>query len=71
MRIGILAEQLGTTAPAIRFYERRGLLPAPGRSENRYREYSEAGGQCGWCGPVITSSAEATWRSWSSFSRPV
>lgn len=42
MRIGILAEQLGTTAHAIRFYERRGLLPAPGRSENRYREYSEA-----------------------------
>lgn len=42
MRIGALAEQLGTTPHAIRFYERRGLLPAPARSENRYREYSEA-----------------------------
>ena len=42
MRIGTLAEQLGTTPHAIRFYERRGLLPAPARSDNRYREYSEA-----------------------------
>ena len=42
MRIGALAEQLGTTPHAIRFYERRGLLPAPARSNNRYREYSEA-----------------------------
>ena len=42
MRIGTLAEQLGTTAHAIRFYERRGLLPAPGRTTNGYREYSEA-----------------------------
>ncbi len=42
MRIGTLAEQLGTTPHAIRFYERRGLLPAPARSDNRYREYGEA-----------------------------
>lgn len=42
MRIGTLASQLGTTTHAIRFYERRGLLPAPGRSGNGYREYSEA-----------------------------
>lgn len=42
MRIGTLASQLGTTPHAIRFYERRGLLPAPGRSGNGYREYSEA-----------------------------
>ena len=42
MRIGALAEQLGTTPHAIRFYERRGLLPAPARSDNRYREYGEA-----------------------------
>lgn len=41
MRIGALAEQLGTTPHAIRFYERSGLLPAPARSDNRYREYSE------------------------------
>ena len=42
MRIGTLAERLGTTPHAIRFYERRGLLPAPVRSTNRYREYDEA-----------------------------
>lgn len=42
MRIGTLAERLGTTPHAIRFYERRGLLPAPGRRPNRYREYDEA-----------------------------
>lgn len=42
MRIGILAEQLGTTPYAIRFYERRGLLPAPPRGDNQYREYGEA-----------------------------
>lgn len=41
MRIGALAEQLGTTPHAIRFYERRGLLPTPARSENQYREYSQ------------------------------
>lgn len=42
MRIGTLAERLGTTPHAIRFYERRGWLPAPGRSTNRYRDYDEA-----------------------------
>ena len=42
MRIGTLAKQIGTTPHAIRFYERRGLLPAPARSDNQYREYSEA-----------------------------
>lgn len=42
MRIGTLAQRLGTTADAIRFYEREGLIPAPARGENRYRQYSEA-----------------------------
>jgi DNA-binding transcriptional MerR regulator len=42
MHIGTLAEQLGTTTYAIRFYERRGLLPAPPRGDNHYREYGEA-----------------------------
>ena len=41
MRIGTLAARLGTTPHAIRFYERRGLLPHPGRGANRYREYDE------------------------------
>jgi DNA-binding transcriptional MerR regulator len=42
MRIGTLARQLGTTRHAIRFYERRGLLPAPERSANGYRDYGHA-----------------------------
>ena len=42
MRIGTLAQRLGVTPHAIRFYERRGLLPAPERARNRYRDYSEA-----------------------------
>ena len=42
MRIGELAERLGTTPHAIRFYERSGLVPAPPRSRNGYREYAEA-----------------------------
>jgi DNA-binding transcriptional MerR regulator len=42
MRIGTLAQRLGITPHAIRFYERRELLPAPERGSNRYREYSVA-----------------------------
>ena len=45
MRIGYLAEQLGITPHAIRYYERRGLLPAPERGSNRYREYTEGDAQ--------------------------
>ncbi|CAN5475672.1 Cd(II)/Pb(II)-responsive transcriptional regulator [soil metagenome] len=42
MRIGTLAYRLGTTPDAVRFYERHGLLPAPERTENGYRDYSDA-----------------------------
>ena len=42
MRISTLAGRLGTTAHSIRFYEREGLLPAPDRTENGYREYTDA-----------------------------
>lgn len=42
MRIKAIADRLGVTPHAIRFDERRGLLPAPRRGTNRYREYSEA-----------------------------
>lgn len=41
MRIGQLAERVGTTPHSVRFYERQGLLPRAGRGENGYREYSE------------------------------
>jgi DNA-binding transcriptional MerR regulator len=39
MRIGDLATLVGTTAQAVRFYEGRGLLPAPRRSASGYRDY--------------------------------
>lgn len=42
MRIGNLAERLGTTPDTIRFYERRGFLPGPARADNGYREYTDA-----------------------------
>ncbi len=42
MNIAALARQLGMTTHTIRFYERRGLLPAPARKDNGYRDYSEA-----------------------------
>ena len=41
MRIGELAEQCGLASRTIRFYERRGLLPAPLRSDNGYRVYTD------------------------------
>lgn len=41
MRIGELADRLGTTAHTIRWYERRGLLPVIGRTDNGYRSYSD------------------------------
>ena len=39
MRIGELARRVGVSADTLRFYERSGWLPDPGRSENAYREY--------------------------------
>lgn len=42
MQIGELARRTGTTTKAVRFYESRGLLPAPGRAANGYREYAPA-----------------------------
>ena len=39
MRIGELAERSGVGSSRIRFYEKRGLLPAAARRENGYRDY--------------------------------
>jgi MerR family copper efflux transcriptional regulator len=41
MRIGQLADQVGTTAKTIRFYERTGLLPDPQRAPSGYRAYDD------------------------------
>ncbi|ROT33447.1 MerR family transcriptional regulator [Micromonospora sp. HM5-17] len=39
MRIGQVAEATGVTVEALRFYERRGLLPTPARTSGGYRDY--------------------------------
>ena len=39
MKIGELAEQVGMSVPAVRFYERSGLLPKPSRTGSGYRVY--------------------------------
>jgi DNA-binding transcriptional MerR regulator len=39
MKVGQLAEATGVSVQAIRFYERRGLLPAPRRLQSGYRDY--------------------------------
>jgi MerR family copper efflux transcriptional regulator len=40
MNIGQAAKQSGLTAKMIRYYEGIGLLPAAGRSDSGYRQYS-------------------------------
>jgi len=40
--IGALAEATGTKVETIRYYERIGLLPEPGRTTGNYRSYSTA-----------------------------
>src|SRR3954447_16023175 len=41
MRIGELAARTGFSVRNIRFYEQRGLLPAPRRTEGGYRVYDQ------------------------------
>jgi DNA-binding transcriptional MerR regulator len=41
MRIGQLAKRLDLNAQTIRYYERIGLLPEPGRTGSGYRVYGE------------------------------
>lgn len=41
MRVSELAERAGTSPTTIRFYEAEGILPAPARRTNGYREYGE------------------------------
>ena len=41
MRIGELAQASGTPIETIRFYEREGLIPHPGRTEGNYRIYMQ------------------------------
>jgi len=39
MRIGELAREAGVSVDTVRFYERRGILPAPDRRPSGYRSY--------------------------------
>lgn len=42
MKIGQVATDAGVTIDTVRFYERRGVLPAPQRRPSGYREYTPA-----------------------------
>ena len=39
MRIGEVAKEGGVSVQAVRYYERRGLMPPPARRPSGYREY--------------------------------
>jgi len=42
LKIGSVAKQAGVSVDTVRFYERRGVLPAPQRRASGYRQYSAA-----------------------------
>ena len=42
MKIGEVARQSGVSVDAVRFYERRGVLPTPERLASGYRVYTPA-----------------------------
>lgn len=42
MQIKELASATGVDVETIRFYEKQGLLPAPARRDNGYRDYAQA-----------------------------
>ncbi len=41
MQIGELSTQTGVSVDTIRYYEQRGLMPAPKRTASGYRQYAE------------------------------
>ena len=42
MKIGQVAREAGVSIDTVRFYERRGVLPAPEREPSGYRKFTEA-----------------------------
>ena len=42
MKIGELAKRAGSNSETVRYYERIGLLPRPGRTDSNYRDYSDS-----------------------------
>jgi DNA-binding transcriptional MerR regulator len=41
VRVGQVAERAGVNVETLRYYERRGLLPAPERAPSGHRRYDE------------------------------
>ena len=41
MRVGEVAERAGVNVETLRYYERRGLLPAPERTPSGHRRYDD------------------------------
>ncbi len=41
MQIGTVGKRVGLSVDAIRFYERKALLPRPPRTQGGFRQYSE------------------------------
>ncbi len=41
MNVSEIAREAGIAPSAVRFYERKGILPEPSRGSNGYREYGE------------------------------
>ncbi len=41
MNVSEVARRAGIAPTAVRFYERRGVLPAASRRDNGYREYTD------------------------------
>ena len=42
MNVSEFAARAGISAPAVRFYESRGVIPSPRRRKNGYRDYDES-----------------------------
>ena len=42
MQIGVVANKVGLSVDAVRFYERNGLLPRPPRTEGGFPRYAES-----------------------------
>lgn len=69
MRIGQLAQSVGVDTQTIRFYERQGLLPPPGRQENGYRVYTEKHVEplSGWPSSVAAESWACHWLRFTNY----
>jgi DNA-binding transcriptional MerR regulator len=56
LKAGELAERVGVSKDTLRFYERQGLLPRPGRTANNYRSYPpEAVARVLWIRKVLAA----------------